>query len=94
MWGEGFSLQWLLLLQSMGSSVCGPHYLKILDSRAQAQSLWHMGSAAPLLWDPPRPGIEFIPPALAGKFLPLSHQGSPKEREFLNEIFIIKTLFW
>jgi hypothetical protein len=53
-----------------------------------------MGSAAPLLWDPPRPGIEFIPPALAGKFLPLSHQGSPKEREFLNEIFIIKTLFW
>ena len=32
--------------------------------------------------------------SLAGKFLPLSHQGSPKEREFLNEIFIIKTLFW
>ena len=34
LWRTGFSLQWLLLLQSTGS-------------RARAQQLWHMGSVAP-----------------------------------------------
>ena len=47
----GFSLQWLLLLQSMGSIVNG----------AQSQLLRGM-------WNLPRPGIEPMPPALAGRF--------------------------
>ena len=49
-WGElgllftecvGFSVLCLLLLGSMGSA------LKVPDSRAQVQGLWHMGLAAP-----------------------------------------------
>ena len=50
----GFSLQWLLLLQSMGSrhtgfSSCGTRaqQLWLAGSRAQAQQLWHIGLVAP-----------------------------------------------
>ena len=49
----GFSLQWLLLLQSTGSRVCGfhscgmwPQQLQLMGSRAQTQQLWHMGLVA------------------------------------------------
>ena len=49
----GFSLWWLLLLQSTGSrrvgfSSCGtqPQLLWLVGSRAQAQQLWHMGLVA------------------------------------------------
>ena len=30
------------------------------------------------MWDLPGPGIEPVSPVLAGEFLPLHHQGSPK----------------
>ena len=50
----GFSLQWLLLLQSMGSRHVGfsswgeqAQQLWRAGSRAQAQQLWHMGLVAP-----------------------------------------------
>ena len=50
----GFSLRWLLLLQSTGSrnvgfSSCGmwAPQLWCADSRAQAQQLWHTGLVAP-----------------------------------------------
>ena len=50
----GFSLQWLLLLQSLGSrrmgfSSCGSQaqQLWLAGSRAQAQQLWHTGLVAP-----------------------------------------------
>ena len=50
----GFSLWWLLLLQSMGSrcmgfSSCGTQaqQLWLTGSRAQAQQLWHTGLVAP-----------------------------------------------
>ena len=49
----GFSLQWLLLLRSMGSrctgfSSCGmrAQYLWLMGSRAQAQQLWRTGLVA------------------------------------------------
>ena len=52
---KGFSLWWLLLLQSMGSrhvgfSSCGmqAQQLQLTGSRAQAQQLWHTGLVA--LW--------------------------------------------
>ena len=53
----GFSLRWLLWLQSMGSSHMG---FSSCDS--QAQLLYGM-------WDPPGPGIKLVSPALAGRFL-------------------------
>ena len=53
LWCEGFSLQWLLLLQSTGSrhvgfSSCGTRtqYLWLAGSRAQNQQLWRMGLVA------------------------------------------------
>ena len=73
----GFSLQWLLVLQSMGSrrmgfSCCGPRaqQLWLVGSRAQAQQLWRTGLGAPRgMWDLPRAGLEPVSPALAGGFL-------------------------
>ena len=65
----GFSLQWLLLLQSTGSrhvgfSSCGSwaleHRLNSCDTRAYLLRG---------MWDLPRPGLEPMSPALAGGFL-------------------------
>ena len=39
------------------------------------------------LWDLPRPGIEPMSPALAGGFLPPSHQGSLQQ---FSEVLILK----
>ena len=79
----GFSLQWLLLLQSMGSrcvvfSSCGmwAQQLWCMGSRMQSQQLWHAGLLVDL-WYLPGPGIEPMSPALAGGFLTTVHQGSP-----------------
>ena len=46
LWYMGFSLRWLLLLRSIGSRAHGLQQLRLLDSRAQAQQLWHMGLLA------------------------------------------------
>ena len=45
--GTGFSLGWLLLLWSVGSRVCWLQEFWLLGSRAQAQSPWLTGLAAP-----------------------------------------------
>ena len=54
LWCTGFSLRWLLSLQSMGSrhtafSSCGTWAQQswLAGSRAQAQQLWHTGLVAP-----------------------------------------------
>ena len=57
LWCEGFSLQWLLSLQSTG----------ILAM--QAQELWHLGLVLHDMWNLPRPGIKLVSPTLAGRFL-------------------------
>ena len=53
----GFSLRWLLWLQSMGS-----RHMGFSSCDSQAQLLYGM-------WDPPGPGIKLVSPALAGRFL-------------------------
>ena len=70
----GFSLQWLLLLRSMGSrrelSCCG---LPALEHRLCSYGAW-----AQLLrgmWDLPGPGLEPVSPALAGGFLTTAPPG-------------------
>ena len=55
LWYPGFSLQWLLLLRSTGSRVCGH------------QELWLVGLVASCMWSLPRPGIEPTSLALAGR---------------------------
>ena len=81
----GFSLWWLLLLWSMGSrrmgfSSCGmqAQQLWLTGSRAQAQQLWRTGLVAHVscgMWDLPRPGLEPVSPALAGRFLTTAPPG-------------------
>ena len=53
----GFSLQWLLLSRSTGSRCTG-------FSGCGPRALLLHG-----MWDPPGPGLEPVPPALAGGFL-------------------------
>ena len=60
----GFSLQWLLLLQSTGSRRMG-----FSSCSAWAQQLWRTGLVVRGTWDLPRPGIEPMSSALAGRFL-------------------------
>ena len=76
MWPVGLSLRWPLSLQSMGSSCVGSS---------------SCGPRAQLLrgtWDPPRPGIEPVSPALAGGFLTTAPPGKPIFLSFLKYLFI------
>ena len=69
LWCAGFSLQWLFLLQRMGSRHAG---FSSCGLRALERRLCSCGSWASLLrsmWDLPRPGIKPMSPALAGGFL-------------------------
>ena len=52
----------------------------VAEHRLQTRRLSNCGSRAKLLrgmWDLPRPGLEPVSPALAGRLSPLRHQGSP-----------------
>ena len=69
LWRVGFSLQWLLLLWSMGSrhagfSSCGS---QVLEHRLRSCGTWALLLRG--MWDLPGPGIEPVSPALAGGFL-------------------------
>ena len=75
----GFSLQWLLLLQSMGSRCVG---FSSCGSRSLERRLSSCGARAQLLrsmWDLPGPGLEPVSPALAGGFLITVPPGKPTE---------------
>ena len=52
----------------------------VAGHRLQTRRLSSCGSRAQLLrgmWDPPRPGLKPVSPALAGRLSTLHHQGSP-----------------
>ena len=60
----------------------------VAEHRLQTRRLSNCGSRAQLLhgmWDPPRPGLEPMSPALAGSFSTTAPQGSP-----LVTLFLIK----
>ena len=80
----GFSLWWLLLLQTTGSRPKGFRSCSLQAQELRLQALeckpnsW--GSRAQLLcgmWDPPGPGIEPTSPTLAGRFLTNGPPGKP-----------------
>ena len=65
----GFSLWWLLSLQSTGSRACGLHYVHPVGSVVAAHGLISYGAGTYLLhsmWNLPRSGIKPISSALAG----------------------------
>ena len=76
----GFSLQWLLLLQSTGSRHAG-----FSSCSMQAQELWCTGLVALRqlnLWDLPGPGIKPVSPALAGGFSTTAPPGKSRMFRF------------
>ena len=85
LWCAGFSLQWLLLLQSTASrcsgSVVVARGLSSCGSWAPEHRLSSCGTRASLLhgmWDLPGPGLEPMSPALAGGFLTAAPPGKPQ----------------
>ena len=80
----GFSLWWLLLLQSTGSrhagfSSCGSRALEHRFSSCARALLLHG------MWDLPRPGLKPVSPALAGGFLTTAPPGKSQELQFLKK---------
>ena len=81
---SGFSLQWLLLLQSTGSRQAG---FSSCGSRAVELRLSSWGAQAWLLrgmWDLTGPGLEPVFPALAGGFLTMVPPGKSPDTKFLK----------
>ena len=59
----------------------------VAENRLQMRRLGNCGSRAQLLrgtWDPPRPGLEPVSPALAGRFSTTAPPGKP-----LNCLFVL-----
>ena len=57
----------------------------VAEHRLQTRRLSNCGSRAQLLrgmWDPPRPGLEPVSPALAGRFSTTAPPGKPPIRMF------------
>ena len=85
LWCAGFSLRWLLLLRSTGSSCAG---FSSCGSRALERRLSSCGARAQLLrgmWDLPGPGLEPVSPALAG-FLTTAPPGKSRDSVLKKEI--------
>ena len=89
---SGFSLQWLLLLQSRAlgrgaeASVAVAHGLNGWGSGALEHRVSSWGAQASLLcgmWELPGPGIEPVSPALAGRFFSNEPPGKTKNRNFI-----------
>ena len=79
LWHSGFSLQWLLFLQSTVSRVRELQQLWLPGSRAQAKSLWHMcfscSATCGILAH--RPEIKPASPELAGECFTIEPPGKP-----------------
>ena len=85
LWYAGFSLQWLLLLQSTGSRLKG---FSSCGSWALEHRLSSCGARDELLcgmWDLPGPGLEPVSPALAGRFLITAPPGKPDSHTFMMD---------
>ena len=65
----------------------------VAEHRLQTRRLSNCGSRAQLLcgmWDLPRPGLEPVSPALAGRFSTTAPPGKPRITCFLLKLLIIK----
>ena len=69
-------------------AVCGPLTVAaslVVEHRLQTRRLSNCGSQAQLLrgmWDPPRPGLEPVSPALAGRLPTTVPPGKPRDSRF------------
>ena len=71
-------------------AVCGPLTVAaslVVEHKLQTRKLSNCGSRAQLLygmWDLPRPGLEPVSPALAGRFSTTAPPGKPQTNPFLS----------
>ena len=68
----------------------------VVEHRLQTHRLSNCGSQAQLLrgmWDPPRPGLEPVSPALAGRFSTTAPPGKPS-LSFLKNHFVEYRIFY
>ena len=68
----------------------------VAEHRLQTRRLSNCGSRAQLLhvmWDLPRPGLEPVSPALAGRFSTTAPPGKPMMVAFLSLMLVIFSLF-
>ena len=78
-------------------AVCGPLIIAaslVAEHRLQTRRLSNCGSRAQLLrsmWDLPRPGLEPVSPALAGRLSTTAPPGKPK-KYFFNCMFLFLKL--
>ena len=78
--------------QCVGLSLSRP---LIAEHRLQMHRLSNCGSRAQLLrgmWDPPRPGLEPVSPALAGRLSTTEPPGKPCSVSFYFSFFISKSI--
>ena len=74
-------------------AVCGPLTVAaslVAEHRLQTRRLSNCGSRAQLLrsmWDPPRPGLEPVSPAVAGRLSTTAPPGKPAVLAFVTIIF-------
>ena len=84
----GFSVWWLLLLQSMGSRACGLSHSSLQALEHGVNSCHPRASLHQGMWNPPRSGIKLPSPALAVRFLTSEPPEKPhvlhSEEKFLN----------
>ena len=83
-------------------AVCGPLTVTaslVAEHRLQTRRLSSCGSRAQLLrgmWDPPRPGLEPVSPALAGRLSTTAPPGKPWQFSFylfwLRSIVLVDTI--
>ena len=83
---------------SEGGKAYGLQQLWLLGSRAQAQSLWHMGLATCSMWDYPGLEMESASPALTDRLLTTEPPGKPyslfwQQEGQIPSLFLFKT-FW
>ena len=65
----------------------------VAQHRLQTRRLSSCGSRAQLLrgmWDLPRPGLELVSPALAGRFLTTAPPGKPPRSDFYMSFYLSK----
>ena len=72
LWFAGFSLRYILLLQSTGCRHMGSVVVVL-----RLQSIGSIVVAHLSMWDPPGPGIEPVSPALVGGFFTTEPPGNP-----------------
>ena len=91
LWCADFSVRWLLLLQSMGSRMCGSVVLAPGLQSSGSVVVVH-GFLALRMWDLLGPGMDPVSPALTGGFFSTEPPGQPPFVYFCLYFYCLRRL--